>query len=156
MWGKTIIVLVAIAHAQAQAPTKEQLQDLQKATTIVDATDVCKSDEWSYLCNKGAWAGAADAVTGGQELQTAALRRALDHTIKHTSYAANDPACFRMKAIVDAQLLDIPKVIDSGCFGHVHTRRRGCSTLRPFDAVRERHALKSGFTATVLLLGSSP
>jgi hypothetical protein len=76
----------------------------------VASSDVCKDDEWSYLCNTDAWAGAADAVTGGQELATAALRRALDHTIKHTACAAGDTTCASTKAIVDAQLLDIPKV----------------------------------------------
>ena len=74
------------------------------------SSDVCKDDEWSYLCNTDAWAGAADAVTGGQEMQTAALRRALDHTITHTACAAGDTSCQSTKDIVDAQLLNIPKV----------------------------------------------
>ena len=68
------------------------------------------ANEWNYLCNTDAWAGAADAVTGGQEIQTASLRRALDHTITHTACAAGDTSCQSTKDIVDAQLLNIPKV----------------------------------------------
>jgi hypothetical protein len=83
---------------------------LTAANKAVASSDVCKDDEWSYLCNTDAWAGAADAVTGGQEMQTAALRRALDHTITHTACAAGDTSCQSTKDIVDAQLLNIPKV----------------------------------------------
>ena len=74
------------------------------------SSDVCKDDEWSYLCNTDAWAGAADAVIGGEALQTAALRRALAATTGGTACAATDAACLATKAIVDAKLLNIPKV----------------------------------------------
>lgn len=73
-------------------------------------SDVCKDDEWSYLCNTDAWAGAADAVTGGLELQKAALRRALAHQAKNTQCAASDTFCKDVKEILDAGLLNIPNV----------------------------------------------
>jgi len=108
---KTVALLgLVCATANAAAVTN----------AAVAAADVCKDDEWSYLCNKDAWAGAADAVTGGKELQTAALRRALDHTIAHTACAVGDKTCAEAKDIVDAQLLAIPKVINSNRLAQVH------------------------------------
>jgi hypothetical protein len=116
---------LAAAGAAVSAADK---QALDTANKLVQSSDVCKNDEWSYLCNKDAWAGAADAVTGGIELQTAALRRALDHTIKHTDCDPGDTVCESAKDIVDAQLLDIPKVINSDRLAQVHS---GAGLIHP-------------------------
>jgi hypothetical protein len=104
----------------ASAATTADKAALTAGNAAVASSDVCKDDEWGYLCNKDAWAGAADAVTGGQELQTAALRRALDKTIAHAECDATDAACIQTKMIVDAQLLDIPKVINSNRLAQVN------------------------------------
>ena len=112
----SILLIVGSAHGTTvatittSAPASKTLADWNKA---IGEADVCKSDEWGYLCNKDAWTGAADAVVGGKELQVAGLRRAMDHIAAGTSCGATDTECIAAKAIVDANTLQIPNVIDS-------------------------------------------
>jgi hypothetical protein len=116
----------------------------------VASSDVCKDDEWSYLCNTDAWAGAADAVSGGEELQTAALRRALTATTGGAACAATDAACLATKDIVDAKLLNIPKVVNSDRLAQVN---KDAGLIHPgaYDMVLTGTPLYSGSTLTVTM-----
>lgn len=121
------------------------------------SSDVCKDDEWSYLCNTDAWAGAADAVSGGEELQTAALRRALAATTGGAPCVATDAACIATKAIVDAKLLNIPKVVNSDVLAQVN---KDAGLIHPaahnFVLSAKTPAVYTGSTLTVTAVGPAP
>ena len=65
-----ILVCVFSESAAAQDLSVGDQAVLAQANALVEKNDVCKSDEWGYLCNQDSWTGAADAVTDGKELQT--------------------------------------------------------------------------------------
>ena len=53
------LALVAVCAAQTTTTTTTDKKTLAEWNTAVASSDVCKNDEWSYLCNSDSWAGAA-------------------------------------------------------------------------------------------------
>ena len=84
--------------------------------------NVCKNDEWSYLCDSSSWAGISASTNGGRALQDLAYDRAMNAHRTKSKCDTSDEPCQSALEKLEAFRLESPETGPGGALPNTHEK----------------------------------